>query len=174
MIKLIQKCLVLNCFFIVLSFTFCTYKAHGYQYEKVVKASFDSKINFNMYVDKFYRDLEYFGVYPVRPEDIIIRFSELEQIKETTHIHGISFGYNNDDKIEIYINPNSWSKFNKAQKYFLLYHELAHDVLNADDVERIEMNKGHLMYPGISSFENLTMDEFIESSQEFFTQQINN
>jgi hypothetical protein len=53
-------------------------------------------------------------------------------------------------------------------RYFLMYHELAHDVLNVDDLEPIPKNNGKLMYPAIANYEHKNMDDFIESSHELF------
>jgi hypothetical protein len=137
-------------------------------YEEIVNRSFDSDEEFEMYLDKFYRDLGVFGIYPSKPNKRIIKFSNLEEIADATHIHGVSFGHNNDEVIEIYINPSSWKKFNRAQKYFLMYHELSHDILNLDDLEVDEANKGRLMFPNIESYDKISMDEFIESYQKVF------
>ena len=49
-----------------------------------------------------------------------------------------------------------------------MYHELAHDVLNLDDLENIPINSGKLMYPAIASYESKTMDDFIENSHSLF------
>ena len=43
-----------------------------------------------------------------------------------------------------------------------MYHELVHDILNLDDLDAKTWNEGKLMYPEISSYENKTMDDFIE------------
>ncbi len=139
-------------------------------YNEIVANSYDSDENFEMYVEKFYRDLQYFGIHPKRPKTTIIKLSKLDQLDNTTHIHGLSFGGNDDDKIEIYINPSTWKSFNKPMRYFLLYHELAHDILNVDDLEATSNNEGKLMYPEISSFENKNMDDFIESTHALFEQ----
>ena len=53
-------------------------------------------------------------------------------------------------------------------RYFLMYHELAHDVLNLDDLEAMSWNEGKLMYPEISSYEKKNMDDFIESAHALF------
>lgn len=137
-------------------------------YTIIVESAYDSDEDFSMYVEKFYRDLNVFGMYPKKPSEVIIKFARLDQIKNSTHVHAYSFGGQNDDLIEIYINPSSWEKFNKPKRYFLMYHELAHDVLNLDDLSASAANKGRLMYPNIESYERLTMDHFIESYQELF------
>lgn len=139
-------------------------------YRQIVNSSYSSDEDFMIYVDKFYRDVEFHGIFAVRPSTIIIKFAKLEQMIETTHIHGVSFGMNDDSKIEIYINPSSWNNFNKAQRYFLMYHELAHDVLNVNDLKKSEISEGKLMNPNISTYENITMDDFIESAHGLFEQ----
>ena len=138
------------------------------RYNEIVTNSYDSDEDFEMYVQKFYRDIGVYGIYPRKPKVQIIKFSKLEQLENLTHYHGLSCGFNDDEKIEIYINPSTWQKFNKPMRYFLMYHELAHDVLNLDDLDGKSWNEGRLMYPSISSYEKVTMDDFIESSHKLF------
>lgn len=137
-------------------------------YNKIVANSYESDENFEIYVEKFYRDLEIYGVYPKKPKTTIIKLSRLDQIDNATHIHGVSYGFNDDDKIEIYINTSTWKKFNKPMRYFLMYHELSHDILNVDDLDNVSQNEGKLMYPEISTYENKSMDDFIESFHSSF------
>lgn len=141
------------------------------QYNEIAANSYDSDEDFDMYVQKFYRDLEFYGIYPKKPKVQIIKFSKLDQLDYTTHIHGLSFGSGDDDRIEIYINPSTWEQFNKPMRYFLMYHELAHDILNLDDLEPKSWNEDKLMYPAISSYENKNMDDFIESAHALFEEQ---
>jgi len=50
-----------------------------------------------------------------------------------------------------------------------MYHELAHDLLNLEDLAPTGSNdEKFLMYPHMSDFRNVTMDEFIESYQRVF------
>lgn len=140
-------------------------------YNLIVENSYNSEEDFKMYVDKFYRDINYYGIYPKKPKKIIVKLSRLDQIGNTTHIHGLSYGFENDDIIEIYINKSSWESFDKPMKYFLMYHELAHDILNLDDLEAKLANEGKLMYPAISSYENKNMDDFIESYHSLFEEE---
>jgi hypothetical protein len=137
-------------------------------YKEIVANSYDGDVNFDIYVEKFYRDLEFYGIFPKKPQTTIIKFSRLDQLDNTTHIHGLSIGKNDDTRIEIYINPSSWKQFTKPMRYFLIYHELAHDVLNLDDLDNKTSNEGELMYPEISSFEKKNMDDFIESLHALF------
>ena len=142
------------------------------QYNEIAANSYDSDEDFDMYVQKFYRDLEFYGIFPKKPKVQIIKFSKLDQIDNATHIHGLSFGSGDDNRIEIYINPSTWKQFNKPMRYFLMYHELAHDVLNLDDLEPKSWNEGKLMYPAISSYGNKNMDDFIESVHALFEEQV--
>lgn len=128
----------------------------------------DPSVDLSVYMDKFFRDLEVYGVRPIKPKTCIIKFSELDKIKGATEFNGISYGYNNDDLVEIYINPTFWKQASKAQKYWLMYHELSHDLLNVDDLTPTPSNEGKLMYPYSSSFEVQNMDEFIEAFHVFF------
>jgi hypothetical protein len=137
-------------------------------YKEIVANSYDGDENFDIYVEKFYRDLKLYGIFPKKPKATIIKFSKLDQLDNTTHIHGLSLGHNDDNRIEIYINPTSWKQFSKPMRYFLMYHELAHDILNLDDLDNKPINEGKLMYPAISSYEKKNMDEFIESFHALF------
>ena len=119
--------------------------------------------DFDIYVDKFYRELETYGVFPVRPSNISIKLKNLETNKETTHSHGYSLGHNNDDKIEIVINRRTWEKFNKTMKHYLIFHELAHDVLNLDDLLPNISDEKKIMYPSMSKYNKLDMDDFISN-----------
>ena len=160
---------------LVLAIAFFSYSAikrhsNAKMYNEIVLNSFDG--DFDIYIEKFYRDLEAYGVFPQKPRVTIVKFSNLDQIENTTHIHGLSFGRNDDEKIEIYINHSSWIKFNRAKKYYIMYHELAHDVLNLKDLKPTHSNEEKMMYPAISTFENLDMDDFIESAHALFEDQM--
>ena len=119
--------------------------------------------NFDLYVNQFYKELEASGILKVRPKQINIKLEALDESKKTYHIHGYSTGYNNDDVIDITINKRSWNTFSKAQKYYLIFHELSHDVLNLDDLESNNPNENSIMYPSIGAYKNLTMNDFIDN-----------
>ena len=140
-------------------------------YKKISSSAFDSDVDFDMYLEKFYRDARYMGVFPVKPKTTIIKFAPLDKIKGLTHIHGVSFGVDDDEKIEIYINPSTWETFNKPMRYVLMYHELAHDVLNLRDLDASKSNEARLlMSPELADYRSFTMDEFIESYQTLFAE----
>jgi hypothetical protein len=154
-------------FFIVLIPVFSIGQSVSEQRELLISESFESD-EFDMYVDKFYRDANHFGIYPVKPEKIIIKFSYFDRIKSRTHVHGSSFGKKNDDLIEIYINKSSWENFNKAQRYHIMYHELGHDVLNLPDFDINHKDNSAIMFPAASKGGYYLMDDFIESMKRMF------
>jgi hypothetical protein len=138
-------------------------------YRQISSSAIDSDIDFDMYVEKFYRDTFFMDIYPPKSKTIIIKLAPLDEISGLTHYHGISFGSDDDTKIEIYINPTTWEKFNKPMRYALMYHELAHDVLNLGHLKLAESNAvKQLMAPTVADG-SFTMDEFIESYKALFT-----
>lgn len=122
----------------------------------------------NPYIDKFFRDLNNHGIYPVIPTKFIMKFSSLDSHKSTSHVHGLSLGFEDDEKVEIYINKNSWNSFNKTQKHYIVYHELSHDILNLDDLDDSDDNYGKIMFPYISRYSGLKMNDFIENMKNLF------
>jgi hypothetical protein len=43
-------------------------------YNEIVENSYDSNEDFDIYVEKFYRDLEFYGIFPKKPKATIIKF----------------------------------------------------------------------------------------------------
>ena len=56
----------------------------------------------------------------------------------------------------------------KPLRYWVMYHELAQDVLNIDDLSDLPSNNGKLMSPYINTYEITHMDQFIEAPHELF------
>ena len=50
-------------------------------------------------------------------------------------ILGLSYGKDNDKLIDIKVDPEQWSNASKPKKWYLIYHELGHDVLNLNHGE---------------------------------------
>jgi hypothetical protein len=55
------------------------------------------------------------------------KFESLEE-----NIIGLSYAKDNDQLIKIKVDPKAWSESSNPKKWYLLYHELGHDVLNLD------------------------------------------
>ena len=148
---------------------FATINAEAESKDDIQRTAFsDPTVNFNVYLEKFYRDLEFYRIRTVRPSSVTIKFANLDKYKETVNYNGVSYGKNNDSKIEIYINPTFWATATKAQKYWLMYHELCHDVLNIDHTPEAEEYIGELMYPYMDQFEINHMDDFIDAYHKTF------
>lgn len=136
-------------------------------HRRIAESSYDDpEVDFNFYVQKYYRDLEFYGINAVRPMSQIIKFADLDKMEDTKECGGMCYGFNQDDRIEIYINPSSWEQFTKPMKYWVMYHELSHDVLNVEDLPDTEENRGKLMYPHISK--SFTMDTGMVMSMDYF------
>ena len=133
------------------------------QYNTVANNYEGDEVDFEHFIDEFYREIESEGIFKSRPKKAIIELKSLDAFKDTNHLHGYSVGYDDDERIEIYINKRSWNTFSKAQKYYLIFHELCHDVLNLDDLSTGEKNDKAIMYPSIGAYKSLTMDDFIEN-----------
>ena len=137
--------------------------------DDIIRSAYnDPEVDFNVYLNKFYRDANVYGIRYVTPNKTIIKFANLDKKKGTVDCNGISYGYKDDSKIEIYINPTFWANATKAQKYWLMYHELCHDVLNIDHTPETEEYIGELMYPYMDQFEINHMDDFIEAYHKTF------
>lgn len=137
--------------------------------DDIIRSAYnDPEVDFNVYLNKFYRDVNVYGIRYVTPNKTIIKFANLDKKKGTVDYNGISYGYKDDSKIEIYINPTFWANATKAQKYWLMYHELCHDVLNIDHTPEAEEYIGELMYPYMDQFEINHMDDFIDAYHKTF------
>ena len=47
----------------------------------------------------------------------------------------ISYGMNKDDEVIIRIDPEKWANASAPTKWYILYHELGHDILNLEHGE---------------------------------------
>lgn len=154
--------------FLISIISIIKYNSYNSVENKTRRKSFDSTDDLTIYLNKFYRDLEYYGIKSIRPEKIEIKMSHLDRSSITSDAHAISLGLNDDSKIEIYINHSSWTNLTRPQKYLLMYHELGHDVLNLEHTDITVSNNIEIMNPILYRFNNISMDDFIEASQSMF------
>ena len=47
----------------------------------------------------------------------------------------LSYGLDNDSAVVIKVDPEKWANASKEKRWYVLYHELGHDVLNLDHGE---------------------------------------
>ena len=83
-------------------------------------------------------------------------FEELE-----TGTIAMSYGINNDNSIIIKVDPNTWSSTSLPNKWYILYHELGHDVLN------LRHGQGGRMMFNYPTKE-YTWEEFFDDRQAMF------
>ena len=78
----------------------------------------------------------------------------------------LAYGKGDDSIIYIEVDPEKWAESSSQKRWYVLYHELGHDVLNLDHGQA-----GKMMF----NFANrdYTWDEFFEDKQYMF-KSINN
>ena len=74
---------------------------------------------------------------------------------------GLSYGYMDDNNIIIKIDPTNWEKSSLVKRWYLLYHELGHDILN------LEHGEGGKMMFNFADKE-YTWENFIEDRKTMF------
>lgn len=99
-------------------------------------------------VEVFLFDLKNRGIIVNQNQIIDITFENLDG-----DTFGQSFGMNNESEIKIVIDPEKWANSSPPKRWYLLYHELGHDVLNLN-----HGNGGKMMFPFIDK--GYSWDEF--------------
>tara|TARA_B100001063_G_scaffold9557_1_gene7518 strand:- start:1332 stop:2375 length:1044 start_codon:yes stop_codon:yes gene_type:complete len=99
-------------------------------------------------VEVFLLDLENRSIEFNKAQSIDVSFENLEG-----DTFGQSYSTNNDNQIKIKIDPEKWSDASPPKRWYLLYHELGHDVLNLS-----HGNGGKMMFPFIDK--GYSWDEF--------------
>jgi hypothetical protein len=132
-------------------------------YELFKANAYNINFDYHVYLNKYYRDLNVVGIFPVKPRTITIKFVDMQYFEGLTHYHGVSFGSGDDSRVEIYLNRDSWDSYTRGQKYSVMYHELSHDILNYYHTPEPRQGQGSLMDPYMSTSEKTKMDDFIES-----------
>jgi hypothetical protein len=73
----------------------------------------------------------------------------------------LAYGMNLDDKIVIKVDPTKWQEASVQKKWYILYHELGHDVLNLEHGEA-----GKMMFNFAER--EYTWEEFFEDKEYMF------
>lgn len=132
-------------------------------YDQFSTNAYELNFDYNFYLNKYYRDLNAFGISPIKPRSISIKFVDMQYFEGMTHYNGVSFGFGDDSRVEIFLNRDSWDSFNRGEKFWVMYHELSHDILNYDHTPSDKLGEGSLMDPYFSTLDNISMDDFIEA-----------
>ena len=108
-------------------------------------------------IEVFFEDCKINNIYKKLPDKVYATFEPLD-----SPLLGISYGKDRDDIVFLKIDPERWSKASITQKWYLIYHELGHDVLNFEHGEG-----GKMMFNFIDR--NYTWEEFFKDKKNMFT-----
>ena len=89
--------------------------------------------NLDKYIDKFILDAKKnhnIDLSYVYKGDKLILFKELE--KETI---AVAYKKDEDNKVIVFVDPENWYDANQAKRWYIIYHELGHDILNLEHGE---------------------------------------
>ena len=89
--------------------------------------------NLDKYIDKFILDAKKnhnINLSYVNKRERLILFRELEG--ETI---AAAYKKDDDDKLLILVDPENWYAANQVKRWYIIYHELGHDILNLDHGE---------------------------------------
>mgnify|MGYP006075089625 CR=1 FL=1 len=89
--------------------------------------------NLEKYIDKFILDAKInhnIDLSYVNKRDRLIIFREL---KEKTI--AIAYKMNNDNEVFVKVDPENWYAANQSKRWYIIYHELGHDILNLEHGE---------------------------------------
>jgi hypothetical protein len=81
-------------------------------------------------VNLFLEDCKLNNLNVPKVQNITSTFEPLED-----GVLALAFGMNKDNEIIIKVNPKEWSKATNEKRWYILYHELGHDVLNLEHGE---------------------------------------
>lgn len=83
-----------------------------------------NQYDLNLMINIFLLDCENNNIL-VKRDKVVASFETLDG-----DLIGVSNGINNDSKIELKIDPKKWENSSVPKRWYLIYHELGHDVLN--------------------------------------------
>tara|TARA_B100001057_G_C22849907_1_gene950570 strand:+ start:112 stop:3132 length:3021 start_codon:yes stop_codon:yes gene_type:complete len=73
----------------------------------------------------------------------------------------VALGMDDNSKIEIVVNPDGWKNFSTSKRFYVLYHELGHDVFNLN-----HGNGGKMMYNYAEK--DFSWDDFMSDRLKMF------
>jgi len=104
----------------------------------------------------FIKDCEQHGIKLSSDYKITSTFEPLDD-----GVLALSFGIFNDEEIIIRVNPKEWSNASNPKRWYIMYHELGHDVLNLQHGQG-----GKMMFSYTEN--NYTWDDFFDDKYYMF------
>jgi hypothetical protein len=89
--------------------------------------------NLEKYIDKFILDAKInhnIDLSYVNKRDRLIIFRELKEKTIAT-----AYKMNNDNDVFVKVDPENWYAANQSKRWYIIYHELGHDILNLEHGE---------------------------------------
>jgi hypothetical protein len=114
-----------------------------------------NKYDLNLMIDVFLLDCKLHNI-PVKKSKVYASF-----VKLNPSTLGLSYGINDDTKITLKIDPENWEKASIVKRWYLIYHELGHDVLNLK-----HGNGGKMMFTFADK--SYSWDDFINDKNYMF------
>lgn len=112
--------------------------------------------NIRSMIDWFIQDARRFGI-DFGMQNITSKFNSLEG----TTI-AVSKGFGVDGEVIVVVDPDKWEESSLYKKWYIIYHELGHDLLNLSHGEG-----GKMMFNYTK--DDYSMEEFIQDREEMFT-----
>jgi len=129
------------------------FKVNGVDMREINEYDLTAMINF--FIDDYERNVNQIS-FSINRDNIDAKFISLEENQLA-----VALGYNDDDNIIIRVDPVKWSKASQEKRWYILYHELGHDILNLDHGEG-----GKMMFNFVDR--DYGWDEFFEDRKYMF------
>lgn len=94
------------------------------------------------YLEPYYNEFLELTGHVNKSEVVMVEFSRLLP----DGVLGVAIGMNADSTVLVKINTNHWNELSKNQKWWLMMHELSHDILNWEHGDNILMETPMPMY----------------------------
>ena len=145
------------------NFVICKYKGiKGNELDLRKINNYDLKAMINFFIEDYNRystKVENKKITPLvfKEEEINATFETLEESQIAR-----SYGKDNDSKIIIKVDPKKWADASEIKRWYIIYHELGHDILNLEHGEG-----GKMMFNFADK--DYSWDDFIEDKKYMFS-----
>lgn len=106
------------------------FKVSTYNIEDMIKLFINDlkeQLNDFALINKGKIDLKKRSLLDANLDELLIKatFEEMDN-----DVLAVSFGINNDKNVIVKVNPTNWIEASNQKKWYIIYHELGHDILN--------------------------------------------
>ena len=124
--------------------------------------NYDLKSMINFFIEDYNRFSN--KVFSKKLSPVIFKEEQINATFESLEGNEIalSYGMNDDSKIIIKIDPEKWANASEEKRWYIIYHELGHDILNLEHGEG-----GKMMFNFADK--DYSWDDFIEDKKYMFS-----